>query len=84
VNSKHAKTLDAVFANPVSSSLEWMKVEKMLLAIGCDLVEGAGSRVRLRYGQHLLLVHRPHPTKEAKPYQVRQVRGFLELIGVTP
>ena len=56
----------------------------MLIAIGCDLVKGAGSRVRLRYGEHLLLVHRPHPAKEAKPYHVRQVRGFLELIGVTP
>ncbi|AFT71813.1 putative hicA-like protein [Alloalcanivorax dieselolei B5] len=28
--------------------------------------------------------HRPHPDKEAKPYQVRDARAFLEQAGVTP
>ena len=30
------------------------------------------------------MFHRPHPTKEAKRYQIRAVRAFLELIGVAP
>jgi hypothetical protein len=28
--------------------------------------------------------HRPHPHKEAKPYQIRDARHFLEQAGVTP
>jgi hypothetical protein len=28
--------------------------------------------------------HRPHPAKEAKPYQVRCAREFLNLAGVKP
>lgn len=28
--------------------------------------------------------HRPHPTKEAKRYQIRAARAFLQKIGVTP
>ncbi|PKG96389.1 type II toxin-antitoxin system HicA family toxin [Pseudomonas sp. Choline-3u-10] len=28
--------------------------------------------------------HRPHPEKEAKPYQVRDARAFLEQAGVKP
>ena len=28
--------------------------------------------------------HRPHPAKEAKRYQVRDAREFLEKIGVKP
>ncbi|WP_244506644.1 hypothetical protein [Phyllobacterium sp. YR620] len=28
--------------------------------------------------------HRPHPTKEAKRYQVRAARAFLERIGIEP
>ena len=28
--------------------------------------------------------HRPHPAKEAKRYQVRAARAFLERIGITP
>ena len=81
MNSSHQKTRVEIFTNPVAASLEWMRIERMLCALGCKVVEGAGSRVRFRYGQHVLIVHRPHPAKEAKPYQVRQVREFLELIG---
>ncbi len=32
----------------------------------------------------VLNAHRPHPGKEAKPYQLRDVRQFLEGLGVTP
>ncbi|MBL8302572.1 MAG: type II toxin-antitoxin system HicA family toxin [Ideonella sp.] len=28
--------------------------------------------------------HRPHPQKEANPYQVRDARAFLEQAGVKP
>jgi hypothetical protein len=28
--------------------------------------------------------HRPHPAKEAKPYQVRDARDFLTQAGVEP
>jgi len=30
------------------------------------------------------IFHRPHPGKEALRYQVRAVRDFLKLLGVTP
>ena len=28
--------------------------------------------------------HRPHPNKEAKPYQVRAVREFLQQLEIEP
>ena len=28
--------------------------------------------------------HRPHPRKEAKPYQVKDAREFLKQLGVQP
>ncbi len=31
----------------------------------------------------MITFHRPHPRKEAKPYQVRDARKFLEQIGET-
>jgi hypothetical protein len=31
-----------------------------------------------------LHLHRPHPGKEAKRYQVEQTREFLERLGVAP
>ena len=45
---------------------------------------GRGSRVRFAYHGVVVTFHRPHPSKEAKPYQVEHVRDFLTAIGVKP
>jgi hypothetical protein len=84
MNSKQKKTLAAVFANPVSGSIEWRDIESLLVAIGCQLIEGDGSRVRFNFNGAVASFHRPHPNKEAKRYQVREAREFLMQIGVTP
>lgn len=84
MNSKQRKTLEAVFAKPTSRSLQWAAIESLLMAVGCVLVEGHGSRVRLVKDGHVAAFHRPHPEKEAKAYQVEQARDFLALIGVKP
>ncbi len=84
MNSKHRKTLQAVFRDPVSGSIAWMDIESLLLSAGCRLVEGSGSRVRFARGDETETFHRPHPVKEAKRYQVRAARAFLTRLGVTP
>ncbi|MBB4268206.1 type II toxin-antitoxin system HicA family toxin [Roseospira visakhapatnamensis] len=84
MNSKHKKTLRAVFRDPVSGTIAWNDLEALLLAAGADLVEGSGSRVRFVAGTVVATFHRPHPAREAKRYQVRDARAFLESIGVTP
>ena len=84
MNSKHRKTLAAVFTDPVSGTIEWAVVESLLLAAGARLIEGRGSRVRFEKDGEVATFHRPHPAKEAKRYQVRDARDFLERIGVKP
>lgn len=84
MNAAHYKTLTAIFTNPTSKSLEWRRIEALLLALGCQVIEGNGSRVRFAKDASIATFHRPHPTKEAKPYQVRDVRQFLENLGVKP
>jgi hypothetical protein len=84
MNSKHRKTLSAVFTDPVSGTIEWSAVESLLLAAGARLIEGRGSRVRFEKAGEVGTFHRLHPAKEAKRYQVRDARDFLERIGVTP
>jgi hypothetical protein len=80
----HRKTLIAIFADPVLKTLEWRRIEVLLMAIGCRTIEGNGARVRFEKNGFVATFHRPHPEKEAKPYQVRDVRQFLENIGVSP
>ena len=84
MNSKHTKTLSAIFKTPVSGTLEWAAIEGLLLAIGCDVIEGSGSRVWFVRENIVASFHRPYPAKEAKRYQVRDARDYLIALGVTP
>jgi len=84
MNSKQRKTLEAIFRDPVPGAIEWAAVESLLIAVGCQVVEGNGSRVRFVFNGHIASFHRPHPAKEARRYQVRDVREFLSQIGVKP
>lgn len=84
MNSRQRKTLRLVFAEPVSGTVEWIAIERLLVAAGCTMIEGDGSRVRFVFNGEVASFHRPHPAKEAKRYQVRDARAFLIRIGVTP
>ena len=84
VNKSHRKTLEAIFSQPVSGSVEWRRVESLFVALGAQTIEGSGSRVRFVLNGIIGTFHRPHPAKEAKPYQVRDARTFLENAGVKP
>lgn len=84
MNSKQRGTLEAIFARPTARTLEWVRIESLFLALGAQAIEGNGSRVRFELNGVIASFHRPHPKKEAKPYQVRDARLFLEQAGVTP
>ena len=84
MNNRHRKTLEIVFTDPVSGTLAWTDLESLLISAGAEVIEGRGSRVRFCFGDEVESFHRPHPAKEAKRYQVRAARDFLERIGVTP
>ena len=84
MNARHAKTLAAIFRQPIPVNVEWAAVEALLLAVGCTLIEGSGSRVRFVKDSMIETFHRPHPAKEAKRYQVRAARDYLIRLGVKP
>lgn len=84
MNNKQRKTLAKVFARPVVKNLDWVELEGLLVALGAERVNRGGSMVSFFLGSERADFHRPHPAKEAKPYQVRCAREFLELAGVKP
>ena len=84
MNSAQTETLRAIFAKPTAKNIPFASIVSLLLALGCDMIEGAGSRVRFVKGNAVLLFHRPHPAKEAKPYQVKDARNFLVALGISP
>ena len=84
MNSRQRKTLEAVFTDPVKSTIAWADIESLLVAVGCRVIEGSGSRVRFECKGVIAAFHRPHPAKEAKRYQVRDAREYLTKLEVKP
>jgi len=56
----------------------------LLKALGAKVVQRAGSRVKVELRGEQWRAHRPHPGKEAKRYQVEEVRELLERLGIHP
>jgi hypothetical protein len=84
MNKRQRETLDKISQASVPTSLEWRDLEALFIALGAKSVEGRGSRVRFELNGVVATFHRPHPEKEAKPYQVRDARRFLEQAGIKP
>jgi len=84
MNGRHRKTLADIFTDPVPGNIEWRRIEALFKAVGCEIIEGRGSRITIIYKGQKAGFHRPHPGKDALRDQIRATRDFLRLIGVTP
>lgn len=82
LNSRNTQTLRRIYATPVVSDLRWAEVEALILALGAEIGEGSGSRVRVALNGVRAVFHRPHPSPVAKRGAVRSVREFLVNAGV--
>lgn len=83
MNSKHRQTLEKIFENPLRSDVPWSDIEKLFIALGAEISEGRGSRVRVELKGTLAVFHRPHPQRITDKGQLKSVRRFLESSGVT-
>lgn len=84
MDSKHLKTLQAIFEKPERANIPWRDVEALLIALGAEISEGNGSRIRVALKGVRAVFHRPHPQKETHKGAVKSVRRFLEAAGVKP
>lgn len=84
MTSKHRKTLQAIFAVPTRGGIVFSDVEALIISLGGSIREGAGSRVVFELKGSRQYLHRPHPEKEAKKYQVEVLRKWLSILEVMP
>jgi len=75
--------MELVFKNPVQANIPWMDIEGLLVALGGELSEGSGSRIRVKLNGVRAVFHRPHPEKTTDKGAVNSVRRFLENAGVS-
>ncbi len=81
---KHHRTLEGIFTDPVRANINWTDIEALLVALGAEISEGSGSRVRIALHGIRAVFHRPHPRKEADKGTVMSMRRFLIEAGVEP
>ena len=84
VNSRHRRTLEVLFAEPINGNLEWPHIEALFRALGCNVIEGSGSSVTIEKAGAKAHFHRPHPARSALRYRVKDARAFLRTIGAAP
>jgi hypothetical protein len=84
MKAKHRRILEAIFASPTRGGIVFADIEAMVIAIGGDVREGEGSRIVFELKGSRRYLHRPHPGKEAKKYQVEELREWLRQLEVIP
>ena len=77
LSKRHRDTLLAIFANPVRSNVIWVDIEKLVVALGGELEEGRGSRIRFALNGVRAVFHKPHPRKETDKGALVSMRRFL-------
>jgi hypothetical protein len=82
MNNKQRLTLAKIFEQPERADIPWVDIEKLFEALGAEVTEGRGSRVRVAFKGRKAVFHRPHPEKETNKPTVRSVRGFFKEVGV--
>ena len=82
MNSKHKKTYNEIYANPVRADITWLDIEALFSALGAKISEGNGSRIRVELNGERAVFHRPHPESNTDKGAVKSIRRFLENAGV--
>ncbi len=82
MNSKNQKVYEEIFKDPIQPNIKWNDIENLLLALGAEISEGNGSRVRVKLNDQRAVFHRPHPENVTDKGAVKSIRQFLINAGV--
>jgi hypothetical protein len=82
VNRRHTATLEKIRSRPERSDIPWKDIESLIVALGGEISEGKGSRVRIYLNGVRAVFHRPHPQRVTDKGAVKSMRRFLEAAEV--
>jgi hypothetical protein len=84
VKRKHQRTLELIFARPVSANVRWADIEALFIEVGGQVDQREGSRVLVRLFGDRRVFHRPHPEPTTDKEAVEAIRKWFEDHGVKP
>jgi len=82
MNKKQRLILQNIFEKPERSDILWKDIEGLFIAVGAEITEGQGSRVRVALNNIRAVFHRPHPERVTNKGTIKSVRRFLIESGV--
>jgi HicA toxin of bacterial toxin-antitoxin, len=80
----HVKTLELIFARPVSANVRWTDIEALFLELGAIVNEREGSRIAVVLFGQVQVYHHPHPRPTTDKGAIASIRKWLESNGVKP
>ena len=82
MKAKHRRTLEAIFSTPTHAAIVFSDIEALIRALGVEVRKGEGSRVVFELKGSRKYWHRPHPGKEARRYQIEELREWFDKLEV--
>jgi hypothetical protein len=82
MKAKHRRTLETICSTSTRGAIVFSDIEALIRALGGEVREGEGSRVVFELKGSRKYLHRPHPGKEAKKYQVEELREWFNKLEV--
>ena len=84
MNSRHRITLQKINRQPTPADIRWQDIVSLLEAVGIELSQGSGSRVRLKTATERMVIHQPHPGPNVGKATVRDIAKFLKKLRILP
>ncbi|WP_407079462.1 type II toxin-antitoxin system HicA family toxin [Candidatus Regiella insecticola] len=82
VRKKQAEILKKVLRKPPPSNIKWADIESLIVALGGEVKQSSGSRVRFLLNGSIARFHRPHPSPDTDKGALVSLREWLESIGI--
>jgi len=84
MKAKHRRILDVIFSVPTRGGIVFSDIEALIVSLGGEVKEWEGSRIVFEIRAGRKYMHRPHPGKEAKKYQIEELREWFIKLEVNP
>jgi predicted RNA binding protein YcfA (HicA-like mRNA interferase family) len=81
--SKKEKLLRKFQATPIRNDLTFSELKTLLLALGFEMKEGKGSRVKFFHEEKKLIIstHKPHPNLELCEEFIKDLQQILKIFN---
>lgn len=57
MNNKQRKTLELIFTDSIPANILWKDIESLFIALGAEVSQGKGSRVRVKLNDIRAVFH---------------------------